>query len=150
MIFDTKAQEWDYYRRILNAPGLTVPEYGVRGEIIKMTAEHYLREAARITRSSYESHVKILTTQPADRKNIEYLKSLDFPIAIPVLNYTCGAQEGRHRAVAFAELYGEDAAFPCLAVYWIDEGKKGLTFWQWMRRRRERAAGQARTRAVMQ
>lgn len=72
MIFDTKSQEWDYYRRILNAPNMTVPQYGVRGEIVHLTAEQYIREVARITRSTYESHMKALTTQPADRKNIEY------------------------------------------------------------------------------
>lgn len=137
MIFDTKAQEWEYYSRILNAPDLTVPAYGVRGEIVQITAEQYIREIARITSSTYESHMKILTTYPADRKNIEHLKTLDFPIAIPVINYSCRAQEGRHRAVAFAELHGDDATFPCLAVYWIDEQKKGLSFWQWMRKQRE-------------
>lgn len=137
MIFNTKNQEWDYYRRILNAPDLIVPEYGVRGKIIQITAEQYIREVARITRSTYESHMHILTTQKADRKNIENLKQLECPIAIPVLNYTCGAQEGRHRAVAFSEVHGEDATFPCLLVYWIDEQKKGLTFWQWLHKHRE-------------
>lgn len=141
MIFDTKSQEWDYYRNILNAPDMTVPEYGVRGEIVEMTAEHYIREIARITRTSYESHMRILKHEKADRNNIENLKKLDFSIAIPVINYSCNAQEGRHRAVAFSELYGEDAKFPCLLVYWIDERKRGLSFWQWLhKRRKEREA----------
>jgi hypothetical protein len=102
-----------------------------------MTADYYIREVSRITRTKYESHMHILKEIPTERKNIDYLKTLDSPIAIPVLNYSCGAQEGRHRAIAFAELYGEDAKFPCLCVYWIDETKKGLSFWQWMRLRSE-------------
>lgn len=137
MTFDVKSQEWDYYRAILNAPGMTVPEYGVRGEIALMTAERYIREISRITRTSYESHMRILKFEKADRKNIEYLKTLDFPIAVPVINYTCGAQEGRHRAIAYSELYGEGAEFPCLCVRWIDERRRGLTFWRWLARRRE-------------
>jgi len=137
MIFDTSNQEWGYYKNILNAPDLTVPEYGVYGRIVYMTAEQYIRECARITHTQYESHMRILKHEKADRNNIEYLKTLDFPIAIPVINYSCRAQEGRHRAVAFAELHGDDATFPCLAVYWIDEQKKGLSFWQWMRKRRK-------------
>lgn len=133
MIFDITTQEWEYYTKILNSPNMTVPEYGVRGEIVEMTAEHYIREISRITRTSYESHMKILKEVKGDRDNIEKLKKLDFPIAIPVINYSCNAQEGRHRAIAFAELHGEDAKFPCLLVYWIDERKRGLSFWNWLK-----------------
>ena len=132
MIFDIKTQEWEYYSQILNSSDMVVSQFGVRGEIAHLTAEQYIKEVARITRSTYESHMKVLTTEPADRKNIEYLKTLDFPIAIPVLNYSCNAQEGRHRAIAFSELHGEDSRFPCLMVYWIDENRKGLSFWQWL------------------
>ena len=137
MKFDIKNQEWEYYRHILNSPNMIVLEYGVYGKIVQLTAKQYITEVARILRSTYESHMKILTEQPADRKNIEYLKTLDFPISIPVLNYSCNAQEGRHRAIAFSELHGEDATFPCLVVNWIDENKRGLSFWQWMSRRKK-------------
>ena len=92
-------------------------EKGRDGIITYMTADDYINHCIHdIFNSTYDKTV----TYAVDWNNVDkYAKAMKngekFPLCY--LDYVTNNQEGRHRALAFKQAFGEDAEMPVLEIY---------------------------------
>ena len=90
-------------------------EKGLNSRIKYMTAKEYINKCSKdIFGMSYER-----TMSPVDRDNVhKYAEMMKQGTVLPMpyLDYVYKQQEGRHRALAFAEAFGEDEYFPVLVI----------------------------------
>ena len=96
----------------------------LKGTVVKMTPKEYYQNCA----------YKIFNTSPEklkrergeyDRPIIEKLKNVvnvyKRKLCMPMINYADKGQEGLHRMLAIAELFGWEHEVPVLVVDWYDE-----------------------------
>lgn len=92
-------------------------EKGLEGKLTYMTGDDYINHCIYdIFKSSYQSAV----TNSVDFDTVHgyaeaMLSGSRFPV--PYLNYATRQQEGRHRALAFKEAFGENAKMPVVEIY---------------------------------
>lgn len=93
-------------------------EKGQDAKIVYMTPNEYLERCAKdIFNSTWEKTVASIERNYADTitKYANDMKNGDkFPI--PYLNYVTENQEGRHRALAVKQAFGEDSIMPVLVI----------------------------------
>lgn len=95
-------------------------EKGVEGKLTYMTANDYINHCIYdIFKSSYEATVtNSVDFDTVDQYAEAMLAGNKFPI--PYLNYANRQQEGRHRALAFAQAFGENTKLPVVEIMETD------------------------------
>ena len=90
-------------------------EKGQDAKVEYMTARDYMQGCSEIFGKNIDYLYKNLPEKSnVDRYAKAMLKGDKFPI--PNLDYVNYGQEGRHRALAVAEAFGEDATFPVIVI----------------------------------
>lgn len=96
----------------------------LKGTIVRMNPEEYYDKCAVDIFSVPVSKLKKERGE-MDRKIIEKLKTImtkyNRRMCMPMINYADKGQEGLHRMMAIAELYGWDHKVPVLVVEWYDK-----------------------------
>lgn len=106
--------ELEYLRNVKN----------LKGTIVKMTPKEYYQDCAyKIFNTSTEKLKR--ERGEYDRPTIEKLKNVvnvyKRKLCMPMINYADRGQEGLHRMLAIAEMFGWDHEVPVLVVEWYDE-----------------------------
>ncbi len=89
---------------------------GRDSKIVYMDADHYIDYCARNIFHSSRDYVMEPVEEDKVHKYANAMKEGNtFPV--PYLDFIYEQQEGRHRALAFAEAFGDKAGFPVLIIY---------------------------------
>ena len=109
-----RTSELEYLRDVKN----------LKGTIVKMTPKEYYQDCAyKIFNTSTEKLKR--ERGEYDRHIIEKLKNVvniyKRKLCMPMINYADRGQEGLHRMLAIAEMFGWDHEVPVLVVEWYDE-----------------------------
>lgn len=90
-------------------------ENGLDGIVISMTANKYLSKCCEIMHVSWEEEVIHSVGQDkVERYANDMLNGSSFPL--PYIDCVNKEQEGRHRALAFAQAFGKNRSFPILII----------------------------------
>lgn len=95
----------------------------LKGTVVKMTPKEYYENCAY---KIFNTSVQKLKTERGeyDRPIIEKLKNVvnvyKRKLCMPMINYADKGQEGLHRMLAIAEMFGWDHEVPVLVVDWYD------------------------------
>ena len=121
-IFDTKCHV-PYYDNIIAHPDKVADKYNLKGEIIQMTPEEYYQECAdKIFNIPVD---KLKTGRRNSTISLDRIRDVivnhNTRVFLPYINYAEKEQEGLHRMMVAAELFGWDHKFPVLKVTWADE-----------------------------
>ncbi len=121
-IFDDRTHV-SFYDQLFTNPKYMAREENLKGHIEMMSPrEYYEACATKIFNSNVDSLVK---SRNADPKVLEQIKEIIVKykrqVFLPYLNYAEKNQEGLHRMLVAAELFGWDHKFPVLIVEWVDE-----------------------------
>lgn len=96
----------------------------LQGTVVKMTPEDYYRKCSEDIFKVPVSKLKYERGE-IDRRIIDRLKVVmtkyNRRMCMPMINYADNGQEGLHRMMAIAELYGWDHEVPVLVVDWYDK-----------------------------
>lgn len=96
----------------------------LKGTIVKMTPEEYYNRCAEDIFSVPVAKLKRERGE-MDRHIVDKLKTImtkyNRRMCLPMINYADKGQEGLHRMMAIAELYGWDHKVPVLVVEWYDK-----------------------------
>lgn len=100
-------------------------EKGQDAKIEYMTAKDYMQGCSEI----FGKNIDYLYKNLPEKSNVDkyakgMLKGDKFPI--PNLDYVNYGQEGRHRALAVAKAFGEDATFPVIVIRETEPTKEEL------------------------
>lgn len=125
-VIDTDHTGMSFYDQFLN---VSDEEYlrekkNLKGEIVQMTPAQYYDECAK---KIFNTSVEKLKRERGeyDRKTIEKLKNVlnvfKKKLCMPMINYADVGQEGLHRMLAIAELFGWNHKVPVLVVDWYDK-----------------------------
>lgn len=125
-VIDTKHTGISFYDQFLRSSDI---EYlrnkkNLKGTIVKMTPKEYYQECAyKIFGTSVEKLKRERGVY--DRHIIDKLHNVlnvyKRKLCMPMINYAEKGQEGLHRMLAIAELFGWDHKVPVLVVDWYDE-----------------------------
>lgn len=121
--FDTHTTHMSYYDRFLNPKDLEYMQESknLTGEIEMMTPEEYFQYASEVF--GYKFSVDDLIAQRSDEfleKYIDDMRNGDvFPLCF--INLADNSQEGLHRMLAAALVFGWDVEYPVLVVRPYDE-----------------------------
>lgn len=127
-VFDTKTTGTSFYNDFFTEQGrkYLLTKKNLAGKIVEMTPEEYYDECAKnIFNCSSESLKK--QRGEYDRKIIDHLKEVitvykrRFPLTY--INYADKGQEGLHRMLAAAELFGWNVKHPVLVVDYADKAR---------------------------
>ena len=123
-IFDSKTHT-PYYDQFLSNPEYMEKEENLKGYVKMMSPREYYEEcASKIFGSSVQS---LINGRKANTHSTNEIKELitkyKRQVFLPYINYAEGQQEGLHRMLVAAELFGWDHKFPVLVVEWADEEK---------------------------
>jgi hypothetical protein len=121
-IFDDRTHV-PFYDQLFTNPDYMAREENLKGHIVMMSPREYYQNCAyRIFNSSVESlkHSRSLDSKVNDRIR-EIITKYKRKVFLPYLNYAEKNQEGLHRMLVAAELFGWDHEFPVLIVEWADE-----------------------------
>ena len=122
-IFDSKTHV-SYYDQLFTNPDYMAKEENLKGHIEMMSPREYYEECAtKIFRNtSVEDLKRSRATDPRVLDEIrEIIVKYKRQVFLPYLNYAEQNQEGLHRMLVAAELFGWDHKFPVLIVEWADE-----------------------------
>lgn len=121
-IFDTRCHV-PFYDDLLTHPDQMANKYNLKGEIIKMTPEEYYQECAdKIFNIPVDSLKRGRRHNEIGLNNIrDVIVNHKTRVFLPYINYAEKEQEGLHRMMVAAELFGWDHPFPVLKVTWADE-----------------------------
>ena len=96
----------------------------LKGTVVKMTPKEYYQDCAYKIFNTTTEKLKRERGE-YDRPIIEKLKNVvnvyKRKLCMPMINYADRGQEGLHRMLAIAELFGGDHEVPVLVVEWYDE-----------------------------
>jgi hypothetical protein len=101
-------------------------EENLKGHIEMMSPREYYEECATkiFPNSSVDALIKSRSADPRVLDEIkEIIVKYKRQVFLPYLNYAEQNQEGLHRMLVAAELFGWDHKFPVLIVEWVDEEK---------------------------
>ena len=123
-IFDDRTHV-SFYDQLFTNPDYMAKEENLKGHIEMMSPREYYEECAtKIFRNtSVEDLKRSRATDPRVLDEIrEIIVKYKRQVFLPYLNYAEQNQEGLHRMLVAAELFGWDHKFPVLIVEWADEG----------------------------
>lgn len=122
-IFDDRTHV-SFYDQLFTNPDYMAKEENLKGHIEMMSPREYYEECAtKIFRNtSVEDLKRSRATDPRVLDEIrEIIVKYKRQVFLPYLNYAEQNQEGLHRMLIAAELFGWDHKFPVLIVEWADE-----------------------------
>lgn len=127
-VVDLNHTGMSFYDQFLNTSELEYlrSKKNLEGEIVMMTPEEYYNECAtKIFKCSVEKLKRERGVY--DRKIIDKLhnvvKVFKKKLCLPMINYADIGQEGLHRMLAIAEMFGWDHKVPVLVVDWYDKDR---------------------------
>lgn len=122
-IFDDRTHV-PFYDQLFTNPDYMAKDENLKGHIEMMSPKEYFEECATkiFPNSSVES---LKRSRAGDPRVLEEIKEIIVKykrqVFLPYLNYAEKNQEGLHRMLVAAELFGWDHKFPVLIVEWADE-----------------------------
>lgn len=122
-IFDNRTHV-SFYDQLFTNPDYMAKEENLKGHIEMLSPREYFEECATkiFKNTSVES---LIHSRSADPRVLEEIKELIVKykrqVFLPYLNYAEQNQEGLHRMLVAAELFGWGHKFPVLIVEWVDE-----------------------------
>jgi len=127
-IFDTSTTGTSFYNDFLDGGDKEYlrKKYNLSGEIVQMTPQEYYDECAKHCFNTSAEKLKVERGE-YDRNIINHLKEViltykrKFPLTY--INYAERQQEGLHRMLTAAELFGWDTKHPVLIVRYADEDR---------------------------
>lgn len=122
-IFDDRTHS-SFYDQLLTNPDYMAKEENLKGHIEMMSPREYYEECATkiFPNSSVESLVKSRSADPRVLDEIkEIIVKYKRQVFLPYLNFVEHNQEGLHRMLVAAELFGWDHKFPVLIIEHYDE-----------------------------
>lgn len=121
-IFDDKTHI-SFYDTFFTDPKYMAEKENLKGHIEMMSPKEYYEECAnKIFNCSVESLVNGRKRDTVVNDEIkEIIVKYKRQVFLPYLNYAERNQEGLHRMLVAAELFGWDHKFPVLIVEWVDE-----------------------------
>ena len=121
-IFDDRTHV-PFYDQLFTKPDYMAKEYNLKGHIEMMSPKEYYEECAnKIFNSSFDSLVKGRKNDTVVNDEIkEIIVKYKRQVFLPYLNYAEQNQEGLHRMLVAAEIFGWDHKFPVLIIEWVDE-----------------------------
>ena len=121
-IFDTRCHV-PFYDNLLTHPDRMADKYNLKGEMIQMTPEEYYQECAdKIFNVPVENLKRGRRHNEIGLNNIrDVIVNHNTRVFLPYINYAEKEQEGLHRMMVAAELFGWNHKFPVLKVTWADE-----------------------------
>ena len=122
-IFDSKTHV-PFYDQIFTNPEYMAKEENLKGHIEMMSPKEYFEECAtKIFRNSSVESLK--RSRAADPRVLDEIRDIIVKykrqVFLPYINYAEQNQEGLHRMLVAAELFGWDHKFPVLVIEWADE-----------------------------
>ncbi len=122
-IFDDRTHV-SFYDQLFTNPEQMVEEENLKGHIEMLSPKEYYEICA--TKIFPNSSVEALKrSREADPRVLEKIKEIIVKykrqVFLPYLNYAEQNQEGLHRMLVAAELFGWDHKFPVLIIEWADE-----------------------------
>ena len=122
-IFDSKTHV-PFYDQLFTNPEYMAEEENLKGHIEMMSPKEYFEECAtKIFRNSSVESLK--RSRAADPRVLEEIREIIVKykrqVFLPYINYAEQNQEGLHRMLVAAELFGWDHKFPVLVIEWADE-----------------------------
>lgn len=125
-VVDLKHTGMSFYDQFLGTSELDYlrDKKNLKGTVVKMTPKEYYQNCAyKIFNTSTEKLKR--ERGEYDRPIIEQLKNVvnvyKRKLCMPMINYADKGQEGLHRMLAIAELFGWEHEVPVLVVDWYDE-----------------------------
>ena len=121
-IFDDKTHI-SFYDTFFTDPKYMAEKENLKGHIEMMSPKEYYEECAnKIFNCSFESLVNGRKRDTVVNDEIkEIIVRYKRQVFLPYLNYANKNQEGLHRMLVAAELFGWDHKFPVLIIEWADE-----------------------------
>ena len=134
-IFDDRTHI-SYYDDLFTDPEYMEREKNLKGHIEKLSPKEYFDICSKeIFRDS--SVDDLIRSRKADPRVLEEIKEIVVKykrqVFLPYINYAERNQEGLHRMLVAAELFGWDHKFPVLIIEWADEERAN----RWERERIE-------------
>lgn len=139
-IFDDRTHV-SFYDQLFTDPEYMAKEENLKGHIEMMSPREYYEECATkiFPNSNVDSLIKSRSLDPRVLDEIkEIIVKYKRQVFLPYLNYAEKNQEGLHRMLVAAELFGWDHKFPVLIVEWVDEQ---LAFNRALKKERNRIRG---------
>ena len=122
-IFDNRTHV-SFYDQLFTNPDYMAKEENLKGHIEMMSPREYFEECATkiFPNSSVDSLIKSRSADPRVLDEIkEIIVKYKRQVFLPYLNYAEQNQEGLHRMLVAAELFGWDHKFPVLVIEHVDE-----------------------------
>ena len=124
-IFDDKTHV-PFYDQLFTNPEQMAKDENLKGHIEMMSPKEYYEICATkiFPNSSVES---LKRSRAADPRVLDEIRDIIVTykrqVFLPYINYAQQNQEGLHRMLVAAELFGWDHKFPVLIIEWVDEEK---------------------------
>lgn len=122
-IFDDRTHI-SFYDQLFTNPDYMAEKENLKGHIEMLSPKEYFEECATkiFSNSSVDSLIK---SREADPRVLDEIKEIIVKykrqVFLPYLNYAEQNQEGLHRMLVAAEIFGWDHKFPVLIIEWVDE-----------------------------
>ena len=121
-IFDDRCHV-PFYDQLFTNPEYMAKEENLKGSVVMMSPKEYYQACAnKIFNTSVES---LKRSRELDSKVNDQIREIitkyKRQVFMPYLNYAEKTQEGLHRMLVAAELFGWDHKFPVLIIEWADE-----------------------------
>lgn len=121
-IFDDRCHV-PFYDQLFTNPDYMAEHENLKGHIIKMSPREYYQICAyKIFDTTVESLKNNRARDTRVNEEIrEIITKYKRQVFLPYINYAEKTQEGLHRMLVAAELFGWDHKFPVLIIEWADE-----------------------------
>lgn len=122
-IFDDRTHI-SFYDQLFTNPDYMAEKENLKGHIEMLSPKEYFEECATkiFPNSSVDALVKSRSADPRVLDEIkEIIVKYKRQVFLPYLNYAEQNQEGLHRMLVAAEIFGWDHKFPVLIIEWVDE-----------------------------
>lgn len=122
-IFDDRTHI-SFYDQLFTNPDYMAEKENLKGHIEMLSPKEYFEECATkiFSNSSVDSLIKSREVDPRVLDEIkEIIVKYKRQVFLPYLNYAEQNQEGLHRMLVAAEIFGWDHKFPVLIIEWVDE-----------------------------
>lgn len=98
-------------------------EKGVYSDIVYMTAKEYMDMVSKYVFNGNDAY-RAVDDKKVNTYAQKIKKGMKFPL--PYIDFKMGGQEGRHRMLACAKVYGEDTRFPVLQTHETNASEKEI------------------------
>ena len=121
-IFDNRTHT-SFYDDLISNPKRAEEKYNLKTKIVNMSPEEYYEECAnKIFSTSVDSLKKSRATNKEALQEIEdIIVNHNTRVFLPYINYAENQQEGLHRMMVAAKLFGWNHKFPVLVVEYADD-----------------------------